>query len=80
MLVKREYGFNELYENSWSGAVDTLNAIIENNLEEELMQHLEDIFCENIPTDTELNDYLWFEWEYILECLGITEYEEEEEE
>ena len=78
MLVKREYGFNELYENSWSGAVDTLNVIRENNLEEELMQHLEETFYENIPTETELNDYLWFESEYIFESLGIAEEEEEE--
>ena len=74
MLVKREYGFNELYENSWSGAVDTLKVIIENNLEEELMQHLEEIFY--LPTETELNDYLWFESEYIYESLGIAEEEE----
>ena len=30
-----EYGFDELYENSWSGAVNTLKTIIENNLEDE---------------------------------------------
>lgn len=75
MLVKREYGFNDLYENSWAGAIDTLNVIIENNLEEELMQHLEEVFYEDIPTVTELNDYLWFESKYIYESLGITEEE-----
>ena len=74
MLVKREYSFNDLYENSWSGAVDTLNVIRENNLEEELMYHLEEIFY--LPTETELNNYLWFESEYIYENLGIVEEEE----
>lgn len=75
MLVKREYGFNDLYENSWSGAIDTLKVIIEHGLENELMYHLEEIFYE--PTETELNDYLWFESEYIFESLGIAEEEEE---
>ena len=28
---------------------------------------------------TEINDYLWFEDEFIFECLGISELEEEEE-
>ena len=78
MLVKREYGFNELYENSWNGAIDTLKVIIEHGLENELMYHLEEIFYENIPTATELNDYLWFDSEYIYESLGIVEEEEEE--
>ena len=70
MLVKREYTFNDLFENSWSGAVDTLKTIIENNLENELMYHLEEIFYEG-ATDTEINDYLWFESDYIFECLEI---------
>ena len=79
LIVKCEYGFNELYENSWSGAVDTLKTIMENNLEDELMYHLEEIFYEG-ATNTEINDYLWFESDYIFEVLGINEEEEEEEE
>ena len=76
LIVKCEYRFNELYENSWSGAVDTLKTIIENNLEDELMYHLGEVFCEG-ATETEINDYLWFESDYIFECLGINEEEEE---
>ena len=79
MLVKREYNrFDDLYENSWSRAIDTLNVIMENGLEEELMYHLEEVFYDNIPTATQLNDYLWFKSEYIFESLGIAEEEEEE--
>ena len=69
MLVKCEYTFNDLYDNSWSGAVDTLNTIIENEKQDELMSHLEDIFDE--VDSTALNDYLWFDSDYIFECLGI---------
>ena len=71
MKIVREYNFNDLYENSWSGAIDTLDTIIKNNMENELMEHLEEIFDINIPTATEVNDYLWFESDYIYECLGI---------
>ena len=35
------------------------------------MEHLEEIFDNQIPTETEVNDYLWFESDYIYECLGI---------
>ena len=71
MLIAREYNFNDLYENSWAGAIDTLDIIIKNDMESELMEHLEEIFAEQIPTATEVNDYLWFESDYIFEYLGI---------
>ena len=71
MKITREYNFNDLYENSWSGAIDTLDTIIKNDMENELMEHLEEIFDINIPTATEVNDYLWFESDYIYESLGI---------
>ena len=71
MKIIREYDFNDLYENSWNGAIDTLDTIIKNDMENELMEHLEEIFDNQIPTETEVNDYLWFESDYIYECLGI---------
>ena len=71
MKIVREYNFNDLYENSWSGAINTLDTIIKNDMENELMEHLEEIFDIHIPTETEVNDYLWFESDYIYECLGI---------
>ena len=77
MYVKKEYDFYDLKRNSWSGAVRTLNTIEEHNKEEELMTMLEDIF-EEVPTETEVNDFLWFEDNYIFEQLGITEDEEKE--
>ena len=83
MYIKQDMDFNDLMNNCWSGAVDTLKTIEEHNKEEELMAHLEEIFesyFDNVPTMTEVNDYLWFEDEYIFQCLGISETEEEEEE
>ncbi len=71
MKIMKEYDFEELYRNSWNSAIDTLNTISENNMENELMEHLESVFSDKIPTETEVNDYLWFEADYIFECLGI---------
>lgn len=64
MVVELEgyNGFEELYRNSWSGAIDRLDTIKQYHMEEELMEELEIVFgdCEP-PTDTQVNDYLWFE-------------------
>ena len=71
MKIMKEYDFEELYKDSWSGAINTLDTIMKNDMENELMEHLEDIFSDQIPTETEVNDYLWFKSDYIYECLGI---------
>lgn len=78
MYVKREKGFNDLKNNSWGGAVDTLNKIEEEGKEDELMDYLESIF-EEVPNETELNDYLWFDADQIFEDLGINKNDDEEE-
>ncbi len=78
MWIKKEYDYNDLKENSWSGAVNTLRRIEEANKEEELMNFLEDIFYKNIPSDTDVNDFLWFDSELIYESLDITDEDEDE--
>ena len=80
MWIKKEYDYdyNDLKENSWGGAVNTLRRIEEANKEEELMNFLEDIFYKNIPSDTDVNDLLWFDSELIYESLGITDEDEDE--
>ena len=79
MYIKQDMDFNDLMNNCWSGAIDTLKTIEEHDKEDELMQLLEDAFDE-CPDITRINDYLWFSDEDIFECLGISETEEEEEE
>ena len=58
---------------AWSGAKDTLNKLIELDKCEELEFILEDLYPDGM-TDTQLNDILWFEDEWIYETLGIEEY------
>ena len=83
MEIKKDYGFSELQESCWSGAVDTLNTISKHDKEDEFMQYLEEVFSDDIPTETEVNDFLWFEDDAIFEALDINledEKETEEEE
>ena len=86
------HGFYELDENlaedlkvisdfseysPWSGAVDTYNKIEEAGLLNELESALEDMYPEGI-NQTDLNDLLWFESDYILDMLGIAPGDDEE--
>lgn len=66
--------FYNLFENSWSGARDTLEDIIKAEKEEEFMQYLDEIFCDSDEiTDTELNDFIWHDRDIIYENLGLDE-------
>lgn len=74
MEIRKEInGFYELADMVWSGAIDTIADIQNANKENEFMTFLEMIFCEEVPTDTEVNDFIWFERDYIYENIGLTE-------
>lgn len=55
---------------AWSGAVDTKNTIIEHNKAEEFDDLIDEIYPDGL-SETQLNDLLWFEEEWIFEQLGI---------
>lgn len=77
MEIRMEVGFNKLYDMSWSGGRATLDDIFEHDKEEELMNLLEEVFFDEIPSDTEVNDFLWFERSMIYERCGLDENGEE---
>ena len=58
--------------NAWSGAKVTKSTIIENNKEGEFNGLIEELYPEGL-SETQLNDILWFEDEWIFETLGIIE-------
>lgn len=70
--IKKECNFDILKSEIWSGAVDTVKRIIEEEKTEELMNLLECIFYET-PDIMTVNDFLWFDRDYIFEELGIKE-------
>lgn len=72
MEVITEYGhFWDLKDNSWLGALDTLADIEKADKEQELMDFLEEVFADRTPTDTEVNDLLWHDREYVYENVGL---------
>lgn len=74
MEIRKEInGFYELADMVWSGAVDTMASIQDADKENEFMDFLEMIFCDDVPTDTAVNDFIWFERDYIYEHIGLTE-------
>ena len=73
MKIKMELSLREF--EAWSGAIDTKKKIIDNDKVEEFDELIEEIFPEGI-SDTQLNDLLWFDSEWIFETLGISEEEE----
>ena len=63
---------------AWSGAIETKQAIIEAGKAEDFDSLIEELYPDGL-TETQLNDILWFEEDWIFENLGISEEEEETE-
>lgn len=60
---------------AWCGAVETLNALTENEIDT-IEATLEDAYGEEGMDECELNDFLWFETDTIAEWLGYSNWEE----
>lgn len=75
-------GINNWYDlkaQSWSGALQTLEAIEEKGKEEEFIELLNDLISneeDGKMEETALNDFIWFDTDYIEECLNIKLWEE----
>ena len=74
MKIRREINsFHELADMVWSGATDTIADIQNANKEDEFMIFLEGVFYDEVPTDTEVNNFIWHDRDYIYENIGLTE-------
>jgi hypothetical protein len=69
------YTIDESLENfrAWSGGKDTLAVLIEKGVCDEVEEFIEQCFAH--PTDTDINDFLWFERDQIAEHLGYDDWE-----
>ena len=77
LTIKKEIDFNDLKNLVWSGAVDTIQRLEDEQKQDSLINLLNEVFLEELPDITEINDYLWFESDDIYECLGISSDEDE---
>ena len=73
MIIKTEKNLRDF--EAWSGAIETKNLILDAGKEEEFEELIEEIYPEGID-ETNLNDILWFDSDWVLETLGIEEEEE----
>lgn len=59
--------FEELKDLCWSGALQRLDEIEELDLEDEFMDYLQEIFCDETPSSTDINDFIWFDCDDWIE-------------
>lgn len=59
----------------WSGAEDTVEDVRKAGKMDELQSLIEEQFADNEtpPTETTINDFVWFEREFIYGRLGLDE-------
>ena len=63
---------------AWSGAIDTLDRIREDGKCKELEELLDELYPDGM-SETELNDLLRFDSDWVFETLGISDEDEDEE-
>ena len=83
VTVERD-GWYDYKENAWGGAISTLNEVAEQGREDEAVDIIEYYFSEDrlghIPSETELNDFLWFNLPDIMHLYDNEDNEEEDDE
>lgn len=83
MRIYSEVSLSEF--NAWSGAKETMRTlealedVSTRYIFDELESAIEEIYGDNL-SETELNDFLWFENDLIAEWLGYSDWEELEAE
>lgn len=81
MFVKTEINdFETIAENAWSGAIQVCNEVIKQGKENEAMCLIEEMFLEEIPTETQLNDFIWFTLGDLMHLWDEEDAEEDAEE
>ena len=79
MFVKTKINdFEAIAAMAWSGASDVCQEIIQQGREAEAMCLIEEVFLEEIPTETQLNDFIWFELGDIMHIWDAEDEEEDE--
>lgn len=74
MYIKKEMDWNDIKENAWAGAVQVMEEIEKQGREDEAMTLIEDVFYDEVPDETQVNDLIWFD---LADMLHL--YEEEDE-
>ena len=66
---------------AWSGGKDTLEVLIDKDDCDIVERLIEESFAYgDMPTETTINDFLWFERDFIAQYLGYNSWEDYENE
>lgn len=85
MFIKREISWEYISENSWAGAVEVVREIEQQGREEEawdiVVSYVDaSAVGGDLPTETDVNDFVWFELADIMDLYGDSEEEDDDEE
>ena len=83
VTVERD-GWRDYKENAWGGALNTLDEIEAQDKENEAVEIIEEYMSEDvlgyIPSETELNDFIWFNLSDIMHLYDEDDENDKEEE
>lgn len=81
VAIERD-GWHDYKENAWGGAISTLNDVEVQDREEEAIEIIEEYMSEDvlgyIPSETEVNDFIWLNLPDIMYLYDEDDDEEEE--
>lgn len=70
LKVTEKVDFETLYTNSWGQAREVLLKIDKEDMSEELMDFLEDLYPDGVDT-VDLNDLISYDWEWLYNQIGM---------
>ena len=76
MEIKQDVDFGDLENLCWGQARKILEEISDADKEDAFMNYLEDTFYGDIPTLTEVNDLLAYDWEQVYKDIGMRDFDE----
>lgn len=80
MLIYQEeiWDFDELYNLCWGQARKVLQEISDADKEDELMEHLTEVYQGDVPSLTGINDYISYDWEEIYKAIDMGEEDDDD--
>lgn len=70
VTTSNDWDFDDLQNNAWGGATNTLEEVQNHEKEDELMELLDELYPDGVD-ETDLNDFLAYEDDYIFQNLDI---------
>lgn len=70
VTTSSDWDFDDLQNNAWVNATNTLEEVQNHEKEDELMELLDELYPDGVD-EVELNDFLGYEDDYIFQNLDI---------